>query len=178
MRKFPPLLSADSRPSCARGFSGLKGHWLRDLLKSGPLTPTYLLSEPQLQALCSEPPCIYLSTLLFTDVFVKVCFYSFFRLEIAIVNVTVVLGTKTLSSSHVERKLVQKIIIHKDYKPPSLDSDLCLLLLASPVEFTSLKMPICLQEEEKVWDRCWMAEWVPTGGHGRCLPLGTTGGWC
>ncbi|VTJ70607.1 Hypothetical predicted protein [Marmota monax] len=88
----------------------------------------------------------------------------------AVVNVTVVIGAKTLSSTHLERKQVQKIIIHKDYKPPSLDSDLCLLLLATPVEFTSLKMPICLQEKERVWDRCWMAEWVPTAMHGGCLP--------
>ncbi|XP_076709591.1 serine protease-like protein 51 [Callospermophilus lateralis] len=88
------------------------------------------------------------------------------KLEMAVVNVTVVIGAKTLRSTHLERKQVQKIIIHKDYKPPSLDSDLCLLLLATPVEFTSLKMPICLQEKERVWDRCWMAEWVPTAVHG------------
>ncbi|XP_027782989.2 serine protease-like protein 51 [Marmota flaviventris] len=88
------------------------------------------------------------------------------KLEMAVVNVTVVIGAKTLSSTHLERKQVQKIIIHKDYKPPSLDSDLCLLLLTTPVEFTSLKMPICLQEKERVWDRCWMAEWVPTAVHG------------
>uniref|UniRef100_A0A8D2GWA2 Serine protease 51 n=1 Tax=Urocitellus parryii TaxID=9999 RepID=A0A8D2GWA2_UROPR len=87
-------------------------------------------------------------------------------LEMAVVNVTVVIGAKTLRSTHLERKQVQKIIIHKDYKPPSLDSDLCLLLLATPVEFTRLKMPICLQEKERVWDRCWMAEWVPTAVHG------------
>ncbi|KAG3294271.1 serine protease 55-like [Ictidomys tridecemlineatus] len=88
------------------------------------------------------------------------------KLEMAVVNVTVVIGAKTLRSTHLERKQVQKIIIHKDYKPPSLDSDLCLLLLATPVEFTRLKMPICLQEKERVWDRCWMAEWVPTAVHG------------
>uniref|UniRef100_A0A8C5Y2Q3 Peptidase S1 domain-containing protein n=1 Tax=Microcebus murinus TaxID=30608 RepID=A0A8C5Y2Q3_MICMU len=27
--------------------------------------------------------------------------------------------------------------------------------------------PICLQEEERAWDRCWMAEWVKGSGHGR-----------
>ncbi|KAL2761630.1 serine protease-like protein 51 isoform X2, partial [Daubentonia madagascariensis] len=85
----------------------------------------------------------------------------------AVVNVTVVMGAKTFSDVHLERKQVQRIIIHKDYKPPHLDSDLSLLLLATPVEFSDFKRPICLQEEERGWDRCWMAEWVATRGHGQ-----------
>ncbi|XP_020009893.2 serine protease-like protein 51 [Castor canadensis] len=87
-------------------------------------------------------------------------------LERAVVNVTVVMGTKVLSNIYLERKQVQKIIIHKDFKPPHLDSDLCLLLLATPVKFTNFKMPICLPEKEETWDRCWMAEWVSASGYG------------
>nr|XP_011755618.1 serine protease 55-like isoform X3 [Macaca nemestrina] len=79
-------------------------------------------------------------------------------LDMAVVNVTVVMGTRTFSNIHSERKQVQKVIIHKDYKPPQLDSDLSLLLLATPVQFSNFKMPVCLQEEERTWDRCWMAE--------------------
>lgn len=86
----------------------------------------------------------------------------------AVVNVTVVMGTRTFSNIHSERKQVQKVIIHKDYKPPQLDSDLSLLLLATPVQFSNFKMPVCLQEEERTWDRCWMAEWVMTNGYGTC----------
>lgn len=97
---------------------------------------------------------------------------SFFRLEMALGNVTVVMGIRTFSDVHLERKRVQKIIIHKDYKPSHLDSDLSLLLLATPIQFTNFKMPVCLQEKERIWDRCWMAEWV-TDAYGMCLLFGT-----
>uniref|UniRef100_G3UIG5 Serine protease 51 n=1 Tax=Loxodonta africana TaxID=9785 RepID=G3UIG5_LOXAF len=81
-------------------------------------------------------------------------------LEMEVGNVTVVMGARKLSDISLERKQVQKIIIHKEYKPPHLDSDLSLLLLATPIQFTSFKMPICLQEKEWTWNRCWMLEWV------------------
>nr|XP_031548337.1 serine protease 55-like [Vicugna pacos] len=82
------------------------------------------------------------------------------KLEMTLENVTVVMGSRTFNDVHLERKQVQKIIIHKDYKPPHVDSDLSLLLLATPIQFTNFKMPICLQRKERVWDRCWMTEWV------------------
>uniref|UniRef100_A0A8C5KCS3 Serine protease 55-like n=1 Tax=Jaculus jaculus TaxID=51337 RepID=A0A8C5KCS3_JACJA len=88
------------------------------------------------------------------------------KLEMTVVNATVILGAKKLSDIHLERKQVQKIIVHKDYKPPHFDSDLCLLLLATPVEFTNFKMPICLPQKQSTWDRCWMAEWVSSPGYG------------
>ncbi|XP_031525780.1 serine protease 55-like isoform X3 [Papio anubis] len=50
------------------------------------------------------------------------------KLDMAVVNVTVVMGTRTFSNIHSERKQVQK-------------------------------------EEERTWDRCWMAEWVMTNGY-------------
>ncbi|KAK2093925.1 hypothetical protein P7K49_027663 [Saguinus oedipus] len=75
------------------------------------------------------------------------------KLDVAVVNVTVVMGTRTFSNIYSERKQVRKVIIHKDYKPPHLGSDLSLLLLATPVQFTNFKMPVCLQEEERTWDR-------------------------
>ncbi|KAL1780408.1 serine protease 55-like [Sigmodon hispidus] len=83
-----------------------------------------------------------------------------------VVNVTVVMGTKTFSDINLERKQVQKIIAHQDYKLPHLDSDLCLLLLATPVQFNKVKMPVCLPQKERTWDRCWMAEWASTHSHG------------
>ncbi|XP_069872031.1 serine protease-like protein 51 [Dipodomys merriami] len=88
-------------------------------------------------------------------------------LERALMNVTVVMGVKTLSDIRLERKQVRKIIAHDDYRPPRLDSDLCLLLLASPVHFTDFKMPVCLPGKESRWDRCWMAEWVPAQRYGQ-----------
>ncbi|KAL6064645.1 hypothetical protein STEG23_030342, partial [Scotinomys teguina] len=93
------------------------------------------------------------------------------KLEMAVVNITVVMGTKTFSDINLERKQVQKIIAHKDYKPPHLDSDLCLLLLATPVQFNKVKMPICLPQKESSWDRCWMAEWTSTHGHDKFIGM-------
>ncbi|KFO38066.1 Serine protease 55 [Fukomys damarensis] len=87
------------------------------------------------------------------------------------VNVTVVMGAKAFGDIRLERKQVQKIIIHQDYQSPHLDSDLALLLLATPVQFTSSKMPVCLPGKEVSWDRCWMAEWVSAFGYG------TSSGW-
>lgn len=95
------------------------------------------------------------------------------RLEMTLMNITVVMGTRTYSNVNMERKQVQKIIIHHDYKPPNIDSDLALLLLATPVNFTKFKMPICLQEKERIWDRCWMTEWVSVYEYGMCLPWDT-----
>ncbi|XP_040098090.1 serine protease 55-like [Oryx dammah] len=89
------------------------------------------------------------------------------KLEMTLENITVVMGTRTLDDSRLERKQVQKIIIHKDYEPPHLDSDLSLLLLATPVRFNNFKMPICLQKKEKTWDRCWMTEWVTAPSYDR-----------
>ncbi|XP_029794394.1 serine protease-like protein 51 [Suricata suricatta] len=88
-------------------------------------------------------------------------------LEMALGNVSVVMGTRRFSDVRLERKQVKKIIIHKDYKPSHLDSDLSLLLLATPVQFTNFKMPICLQKKERIWDRCWMTEWVTAYEHDR-----------
>ncbi|XP_053303804.1 LOW QUALITY PROTEIN: serine protease-like protein 51 [Lutra lutra] len=87
------------------------------------------------------------------------------KVKMALGNITVVMGTNRFSDVHLERKQVQKIIIHKDYKPSHLDSDLSLLLLATPVQFITSKCPICLQKKERIWDRCWMAEWVTAYEH-------------
>ncbi|XP_029416964.1 serine protease 55-like [Nannospalax galili] len=87
------------------------------------------------------------------------------RLEVAVVNVTVVMGAKAFNDMNLERKRV-KIILHKDYKPSHLNSGLCLILITTPVQFTEAKMPICLPQKEGRWDRCWMAEWASTGSYG------------
>ncbi|XP_058143829.1 serine protease-like protein 51, partial [Dasypus novemcinctus] len=88
------------------------------------------------------------------------------RLETAAVNVTVLLGARGTGDAHAERKRVRQVIVHEDYRPPRVDSDLALLLLAAPVRFSGLKMPVCLPRREQAWDRCWMAEWAPAYRHG------------
>ncbi|XP_051017000.1 serine protease-like protein 51 isoform X2 [Acomys russatus] len=93
------------------------------------------------------------------------------KLDVVAVNITVVMGTKTISDVNLERKHVQKIIAHKDYKPPHFDNDLCLLLLATAVQFNNVKIPICLAQKESSWDRCWMAEWASAHDHGSAKSL-------
>ncbi|XP_053072645.1 serine protease-like protein 51 isoform X2 [Acinonyx jubatus] len=117
-------------------------------------TEKFLLFKPPNKVQCGHRPAFSNSSLL--------RFHELFEVqeEMALGNVTVVMGTRIFSDVRLERKQVQKIIIHKDYKPSHLDSDLSLLLLATPVKFTNFKMPICLQKKERIWDRCWMAEWV------------------
>ncbi|XP_060040906.1 serine protease-like protein 51 isoform X2 [Erinaceus europaeus] len=80
-------------------------------------------------------------------------------LEIATEDITVVMGTRTFSDGFLERKHVQKIIVHRNYTPAQPDNDLSLLLLATPIQINNFQMPVCLQQEEKSWHRCWMVEW-------------------
>ncbi|KAG8506296.1 Serine protease 52, partial [Galemys pyrenaicus] len=81
-------------------------------------------------------------------------------LDVGVGNITVVTGTRTLSGAGLDRQQVWKVIVHPEYRPPRLDSDLALLLLAAPVQPTDFQRPICLQRAERGWGRCWIAEWV------------------
>ncbi|XP_053434515.1 serine protease 55 [Nycticebus coucang] len=79
-------------------------------------------------------------------------------------ELNVVLGTNDLTSSHVETKSVGSIIIHKDFKKANMDNDIALLLLATPITFSGLKVPICLPTEHSppMWHECWVAGWGQT----------------
>ncbi|XP_005373861.1 PREDICTED: serine protease 55 [Chinchilla lanigera] len=84
--------------------------------------------------------------------------------EIAPQELNIVVGTNDLTSPHMEIKQVTSIILHKDYKRVSMDNDIGLLLLASPIEFNGLKVPICLppQPSPVSWRQCWVAGWGQT----------------
>uniref|UniRef100_G1RYB3 Serine protease 55 n=2 Tax=Nomascus leucogenys TaxID=61853 RepID=G1RYB3_NOMLE len=79
-------------------------------------------------------------------------------------ELSVVLGTNDLTSSSLEIKEVASIILHKDFKRASMDNDIALLLLASPIVLDDLKVPICLpmQPGPATWHECWVAGWGQT----------------
>uniref|UniRef100_A0A8C8ZJS7 Serine protease 55 n=1 Tax=Prolemur simus TaxID=1328070 RepID=A0A8C8ZJS7_PROSS len=83
---------------------------------------------------------------------------------ISAADLNVVVGTNDLTSSHVETKLVTTIVHHKDFKKVNMDNDIALLLLATPITLSDLKVPICLPTEPSpsTWHECWVAGWGQT----------------
>ncbi|KAH0622908.1 hypothetical protein JD844_025779 [Phrynosoma platyrhinos] len=62
-----------------------------------------------------------------------------------------------------ERKL-DRVIIHQDFNGENLHSDIALILLDSPIDFTKDMSPICLPllHDLSIWQDCWVATWKPT----------------
>uniref|UniRef100_A0A8C5UWJ9 Serine protease 55 n=1 Tax=Microcebus murinus TaxID=30608 RepID=A0A8C5UWJ9_MICMU len=85
-------------------------------------------------------------------------------IPISPVDLNVVVGTNDLTSSHVEVKRVAAIILHKDFKKANMVNDIALLLLATPIAFSDLKVPICLPMASgpSKWHQCWVAGWGQT----------------
>ncbi|XP_038565980.1 serine protease 33-like isoform X2 [Micropterus salmoides] len=72
--------------------------------------------------------------------------HCFYREDISMSTLTVVLGLQSLEGKNpyqVSRK-VSKIIIHPGYKSKTYNNDICLLKLSSPVKFTNYIQPVCL----------------------------------
>ncbi|XP_077007972.1 serine protease 55 [Tamandua tetradactyla] len=73
----------------------------------------------------------------------------------------VVLGTNDLTSPSLEMRMVTNMILHKDFDKNSMDNDIALLLVDTPIIFNDLKVPICLPKESNhsTWHECWAAGW-------------------
>ncbi|XP_042302725.1 serine protease 55 [Sceloporus undulatus] len=65
--------------------------------------------------------------------------------------------------SSEERKL-DRVIIHQDFNGENLHSDIALILLDTPIDFTKDMSPICLPllNDLSIWQDCWVATWKPT----------------
>lgn len=76
----------------------------------------------------------------------------------------VVVGTNDLTNPHLEIKQVTSITLHAGYVRATMDNDIGLLLLASPIKFNGLKVPVCLppQPSPVSWQECWVAGWGQT----------------
>ncbi|XP_048186933.1 serine protease 55 [Perognathus longimembris pacificus] len=80
------------------------------------------------------------------------------------VELSVVLGTNDLTSQSTGAKQIASIILHKDFRRDTMDNDIALLLLASPIRFSEVAVPICLppQPPPDTWHQCWVAGWGQT----------------
>lgn len=81
------------------------------------------------------------------------------------------LGTNDLTSPRLEIKQVSNIVHHKDFKRESMDNDIALLMVTSPIKFDRLTVPICMppQPMPSKWHKCWVAGWGQTSS-GMWLP--------
>ncbi|XP_027782990.2 serine protease 55 isoform X2 [Marmota flaviventris] len=79
-------------------------------------------------------------------------------------ELSVVLGTNDLTSPRLEIKPVSSIVYHNKFKRQSMDNDIALLMVASPIEFNSLIVPICMPPEPmpSKWHKCWVTGWGQT----------------
>ncbi|XP_053918312.1 LOW QUALITY PROTEIN: serine protease 55 [Cuculus canorus] len=78
-------------------------------------------------------------------------------------DLTVVVGGTDLSLPMEEYKL-DSLILHKNFDRMSIQNDITLVLLSSPIKFSNEKIPICLPfiYDIDTWQNCWVAGWGTT----------------
>ncbi|XP_062427214.1 serine protease 55 [Rhea pennata] len=78
-------------------------------------------------------------------------------------DLTVVLGGVDLSHK-LENKKLDSLILHENFDSESMENDIALILLDSPIQLNEQKMPICLPfiSDLHVWKDCWVAGWGTT----------------
>ncbi|XP_074845261.1 serine protease 55-like [Carettochelys insculpta] len=64
-------------------------------------------------------------------------------------------------SHQVEKKKLDRLILHERFNSSSMDNDIALILLDSPLEFSEQKVPICMPfiHDLQTWKDCWVAGW-------------------
>ncbi|XP_075004087.1 LOW QUALITY PROTEIN: serine protease 55-like [Calonectris borealis] len=75
-------------------------------------------------------------------------------------DLTVVVGGIDLNFPLEEHK-PDSLILHENFDRISMENDIALIQLSSPVEFNSEKIPICLPFIDNIntWQHCWVAGW-------------------
>ncbi|NWS76424.1 PRS55 protease, partial [Crotophaga sulcirostris] len=78
-------------------------------------------------------------------------------------DLTVVVGGIDLRHRLEEHK-PDSLILHKNFDRESMENDIALILLSSPIEFNNVKIPICLPfiYDIDTWQNCWVAGWGAT----------------
>ncbi|KAM9382242.1 serine protease 55 [Phaethornis superciliosus] len=83
-------------------------------------------------------------------------------------DLTVVVGSVDLYFPLEEHKL-DRVILHENFDRMSMQNDVALILLSSPIEFSKDKIPICLPfiDDIDTWQECWATGWGTTseGSH-------------
>ncbi|XP_020633419.3 serine protease 55 [Pogona vitticeps] len=59
---------------------------------------------------------------------------------------------------------LERVIVHQDFNGETLQNDIALILLDSPIHFSEETTPICLPllHDLSIWHNCWVATWRPT----------------
>ncbi|ERE90205.1 serine protease 55 [Cricetulus griseus] len=88
------------------------------------------------------------------------CFYSD---EISPLDLIVIAGSSDLTTASMEIQ-VANIIRHKNFQRLTMDNDIALLKLATPIYFNDMTVPICLplHPTPPSWHECWVAGWGVT----------------
>ncbi|XP_075564702.1 serine protease 55 [Pelecanus crispus] len=75
-------------------------------------------------------------------------------------DLTVVVGGIDLDLPLEEYK-PDTLILHENFDRMSMQNDIALILLSSPIEFSNEKIPICLpfMYDIDTWQHCWVAGW-------------------
>ncbi|XP_069706826.1 serine protease 55-like [Phaenicophaeus curvirostris] len=78
-------------------------------------------------------------------------------------DLTVVVGGTDLSLPLEEYEL-DSLILHENFDRMSMQNDIALILLSSPINFSNEKIPICLPfiHDVDTWQNCWVAGWGTT----------------
>ncbi|KFP80848.1 Serine protease 55, partial [Acanthisitta chloris] len=78
-------------------------------------------------------------------------------------DLTVVVGGIDLSLQLEEHK-PDSLILHENFSRTSMQNDIALILLNSPIKFSGEKIPICLPFTYNInaWQDCWAAGWGNT----------------
>ncbi|KFV04790.1 Serine protease 55, partial [Pterocles gutturalis] len=79
-------------------------------------------------------------------------------------DLTVLVGGTDLGLP-MEKHKPESLIIHENFDRVSMENDIALILLNSPIEFSNEKMPVCLPfiYDTDTWQHCWIAGWGAAG---------------
>ncbi|NWZ06512.1 PRS55 protease, partial [Agelaius phoeniceus] len=78
-------------------------------------------------------------------------------------DLTVAVGGVNLSLP-LEECNPDSLILHEEFNRTSLQNDIALILLSSPIEFSTEKIPVCLPFvcDRDTWQHCWASGWEST----------------
>ncbi|XP_058144025.1 serine protease 55 isoform X1 [Dasypus novemcinctus] len=76
-------------------------------------------------------------------------------------ELNIVLGTNDLNGGRMDVKTASSIVLHRGFEKTTMDNDIALLLMTSPITFGDMQGPICLpkQSSPDTWHECWVAGW-------------------
>uniref|UniRef100_F6XB42 Peptidase S1 domain-containing protein n=1 Tax=Ornithorhynchus anatinus TaxID=9258 RepID=F6XB42_ORNAN len=79
-------------------------------------------------------------------------------------NLNIAVGTTHLDSPKMERRRLDRLVMHPQFSQETMDHDIALVLLDTPFHFGKDTGPICmpLLRDPLTWPDCWVAGWGQT----------------